>query len=117
LRRGGADRAIANTTVSGLFAADMAKEGLRVVSLVHELPGVIEQMQLRTQAQALAGSARHVVFAGDAVRAGFEAYAPLSDGQAVIRTQGLYKRNRFASEEGKATARARVRTQLGLPAD
>jgi glycosyltransferase involved in cell wall biosynthesis len=117
LRRGGADRALANTTVSGLFAADLAGAGLRVVSLVHELAGVIEQMQLQPHAQALARHARHVVFAGEAVRAGFEAYAPLSAGQAVIRTQGLYKRNRFVDEEGRADARAQLRARLGLPAD
>jgi hypothetical protein len=117
LRRGGADRAIANTSVSGFFAADLAQAGLRVVSLGHELPGVIEQMRLQPQARALAQHARHVVFAGEAVRAGFEGYAPLSAGQAVLRTQGLYKRNRFAAAGEKEMARARLRTQLGLPAD
>jgi glycosyltransferase involved in cell wall biosynthesis len=117
LREAGVDIAIANTTVSGRFAADLAAAGIRVVSLVHELPGVIEAMQLRPRAQAIAASAQAVVFAGDEVRAGFERFAPLKPGQAVLRTQGLYKRNRFRDAEAIAGARAALRERLGLPAD
>jgi hypothetical protein len=117
LRAAGADIAIANTTASGLFAADLASAGLRVVSLVHELPGVIASMHLQAQAAAIAESAHSVVFAGEAVRAGFERFAALAPGQAVIRTQGLYKRNRFRDAQAIAGARAALRERLGIPAD
>lgn len=117
LRGAGVEVAIANTTVSGLFAADLARAGIRVVSLVHELPGVIESMHLQAHARAIAAHASTVVFAGDAVRAGFERYAPLAAGQALLRTQGLYKRNRFRTPEAIADARAQLRARLGLAAD
>jgi glycosyltransferase involved in cell wall biosynthesis len=88
-----------------------------VVSLVHELPGVIESMGLRARAQAIAACAQAVVFAGDEVRAAFERFAPLKPGQAVLRTQGLYKRNRFRDAAAIAGARAALRGKLGVPAD
>ena len=57
LRAGGADVAIANTTVSGLFASDLSAAGFRLVSLVHELPGVIESYGLHAHAQRIARDA------------------------------------------------------------
>jgi glycosyltransferase involved in cell wall biosynthesis len=113
LRSSGADIAIANTTVSGLFAAELARAGIRVVGLVHELPGVIEQMRLQGAAKALATAADKIVFAGEKVREGFARYAPLAPTQAVLQPQGLYKRNRLAGD--REAARAALRTRLGLP--
>jgi glycosyltransferase involved in cell wall biosynthesis len=113
LRQRGYDRAIANTAVSGLFAGEMARAGFRVVSLVHELPGVLASFGLGAHVAEIAGHAHRVVFAADAVRAGFESVVPLRPGHAALRAQGLYKRNR---QRGAIdSARRRLRTCLGVP--
>ena len=49
--------AIANTTVSGHFAAILKQKGFYVISLIHDLPGVIRQYKLENQ---IAGIAKHV---------------------------------------------------------
>lgn len=117
LAASGTKHAIANTSVSGLFAADLKQAGMRVVSLVHELPGVIESYGLGRNVEALAKHADRVVFAADEVRLGIESFQELEAGKAMIRPQGLYKRNRNRSPRQIARARANLREKLGLPHD
>jgi len=113
----GFSAAIANTTVAGLFAGDLKQAGLRVVSLVHELPGVLREYGLERNAACVAEHADRVVFAADVVRDGFTAIAPLPEGKALIRRQGLYKRNRHRTAAAIAAARKRLRARFGLAAD
>ena len=117
LARSGVRRAIANTTVSGLFAAELKRVGIRVVSLVHELPGVIESYGLHEHALAISNSADKVVFAAEAVREGFKVFAPLADSQSLVRAQGLYKRNRYRGAEAIGNARSLLRQRFGLAND
>lgn len=112
----GARHAIANTTVSGLFAKALKQAGFRVISLVHELPGVIRDNQLEEHARALVQSSGHVVFPAQQVRSGFDVFAQGSPEQAVIRSQGLYKLNRYAPLRRKAEARQQLRQRLGISA-
>jgi len=117
ISRRGRRLAIANTAVAGRMVAALAAEGIEVISLIHELPGVIEQYGLQESVQRIAESASRVVFAADTVRAGFERYVTLTPGKAVIRPQGLYKRNPFRSAEAVTDVKAILRKRLGLPAD
>jgi len=113
----GFQRAIVNTAVSGDFLSALAACGVVCVSLIHELPGVIAQYGLQDRIAAIARDATRVVFAGEAVREGFEQHAALRDGQAMIRAQGLYKRNRLAGPVGCVQARAALRQRLGISPD
>lgn len=113
----GIGHAIANTSVSGLFANDLKKAGMHVVSLVHELPGVIESYGLRENAAALAMASDRVVFAAEEVRTAFEGLQKLDAGKVLIRPQGLYKRNRNRSPRQIRQARDRLRDKLGLAHD
>ncbi len=117
LKAEGVDFAIANTTVSGKFVSDLKRAGIRVLSLVHELPGVIESMALQDHAKLIARDADLVVFASNLVREGFERFAPLDPARVLIRPQGLYKRNRYQSLEEIAAVRSDLRQRLALPAD
>ena len=112
----GFDLAFCNTTVSGLFAATLSAAGVRVVALVHELPGVIAQFKLERHARMLAQSAHAVVFPAAQVRDAFTASVPLQPERAHVRPQGAYKRNRYAAI-GVADARAELRARLGIDAD
>ncbi|RYZ32199.1 MAG: hypothetical protein EOO72_15670, partial [Myxococcaceae bacterium] len=115
LHRDGHRHAIANTAVSGSFVPALARAGLSVVSLVHELPGVIRSYGLQQHVDEIASASRRVVFAAEAVRDGFVPSEPLPPGKAVIRAQGLYKRNRCRADI--PAARARLRRDLSLGGD
>ena len=112
----GVTHAIVNTAVSGDCARVFAEVGISSIVLVHELPGVVRQYHLQPQLASIARHARQVVFAADAVRDGFLEFERLPDDRVVIRSQGLYKRNRYANG-GLDDARARLRSQLRMPAD
>jgi hypothetical protein len=114
LKASGAEFAIANTTVSGMFVSDLKQAGMRVVSLVHELPGVIESYGLREHTHCIARDADLVVFADAAIRDGFEQFAPLDPSRTLIRPQGLYKKNRFQSATSLLEARTLLRQKFGL---
>ena len=117
LAKAGATVALANTTVSGLFAANLARAGLTVVALVHELAGVIRQYSLQEHAVSIAAAAHRVVFAAEPVCAGFVRFARLRNDQPLIRPQGIYRRNQNRSPAAVAAARMSLRRKLALPDD
>lgn len=110
----GFSAAIANTTVCGLFAADLANAGIQVVSLVHELSGVIESYGLQNQARAIGKEVQSVVFANEYVCEQFMKIAPSVGNKAIIRKQGLYKRNGFRNAASMQEARSKLRVKLNL---
>ena len=112
----GFDLAFCNTTVSGLFAGTLHAAGIRVVALVHELPGVIAQFNLERHARMLAQNAHAVIFPAVEVRDAFAAIVPLLPERAHVRPQGAYKRNRYAAI-GTDSARTELRRLLGIAAD
>ena len=114
LHRAGARQAIANTTVSGLLVKTLKQAGMTVISLVHEQAGVINDNHLLPHAQAIADHADRIVFPAEQVRREFSTCARLPEGKTVIRPQGLYKLNRYASTAGRDAAREQLRRQLGL---
>jgi len=117
LRDDGIGVAICNTTVSGPFAATLAQAGIRVVGLVHELPGVIASLGLGDSAAALAGAADRIVFAAPVVRDSFAELTGLAAEKAVLRPQGAYKRNSLRAGFGPGSTPYRaLRARLGLAA-
>ncbi len=117
LRECGAETAICNTTVSGLFLRRLKEAGFRTVSLIHELPGVIAENGLEEHVRVIASQADKVLFPAEAVAQGFENISRVDAGRRLIHPQGLYKRNRITSEDGKAQARAELRRRFGLDED
>jgi len=113
----GASHAIANTTVSGLFAKALKDCGFRVISLIHELPGVIKGFGIEENAKALAVTVDCAVFPSDHVRRGFRECMGTEAVATAVRAQGLYKLNRFASTQGIGEARQKLRGKLGIPAE
>lgn len=112
----GAEVAIANTTVSGLLVPLLKQAGFRVVSLVHELPGVLRTYKLTEHARAISDHADKIVFAAQVVRDGFEEVVGRGLEQAEIRPQGLYNRTNLGSQSARSELRSAVRNKLGLPA-
>jgi hypothetical protein len=117
MRRRGVRAALVNTLASGHFARHLRAQGIDVVAMVHELPGVIEQFGLQRPAKDLVEHASRIVFAAPEVEAGFTRFAPLRREQSAIRPQGLYKRNARRGVADRARARQELRSALGIPAD
>lgn len=115
LRRKGLRAAIVNTTVSGQLVPHLKRHDFSVVSLVHELPGILASYHLRTQAQSIAQYADKIVFAAPQVKQGFEVFIGQSLNQAVIRPQGLYQRSLLRAGADKNAVRQQIRQQLGIP--
>lgn len=114
--RKGIRTAIVNTTVSGHIVPHLKKHGLKVVSLVHELSGVLYSYNLQGHANAIANYADKVIFAVPTVRDGFESFLGRSLSQSAIRPQGLYHRSWLRSGCDKEKICDQTRRQLGLPA-
>ena len=117
LRTKGADIAIVNTTVSGAIVPAMKQAGFTVISLIHELPGILKSYALGSAAAAIAAHADQIVFPAEIVRTGFESFTGQKLPNARVCPQGLYLRNPYRSEEARKEIRADIRRELGLPAD
>ena len=117
IRAMGAEVAIANTTVSGLLVPLLKQSGFSVLSLIHELPGILNDYGLQAHARAIADHADKVVFPARIVRDGFEQFTGEPLKQSVIRPQGLYLRNPHRTRSERDAMRANIREQLGLAAD
>ena len=106
--------ALCNTVVSAQAIEPLRSAGLHCVSLVHELPSLMKQFDLRAAAHELAAYADAVVFPSAYVRDSFLAFAGRLSAREVIRPQGLYLTTAPQSEWG--ALRAEARTRLGIPA-
>lgn len=113
LRAEGYIAAICNTTVSGAFVPALKAANITVVSLVHELPGVIDQFGLFDSARVISQLADKVVFPARHVAEAFERIASIPERRQIIRAQGLYKRNGIAPDRTER-ARRTLRKRLGL---
>jgi glycosyltransferase involved in cell wall biosynthesis len=105
--------AICNTVASGDLAGLLNKKGIRTITLIHELPGIIKKMGLEENARLLARHSDKIVFPSDFVRAKFDTMIKTDDNKTVILPQGLYKYNRYKTR--KPEARKIIREQLSLP--
>lgn len=117
LRQAGASAAIVNTTVSGTLTPLLKQAGFTVVSLIHELPGVLSSYGLQSHAQAIAEYADRIVFPARIVRDGFEKFVERELQRSVIRPQGLYLRTPHRTQVKRSEMRTKVRRDLGLDAD
>jgi glycosyltransferase involved in cell wall biosynthesis len=113
LRTFGVRKAICNTVVTGEVVEVLKQEGFRVVSLVHELPALIESYNLQPQCWRVAEKADNIVFASTIVADQFcWRYWPDAR-KALIAPQGITF-NRYHDVREKM--RAEVRRELKLPA-
>ena len=110
LRANGFERAITNSAVSGGFVSQLKEAGFEVVSLIHELPRIVDEYDLDDALEAIFAGSDKIVFPSAAVAATTGAAGPQE--KIVVRPQGLY-----ASMEAPPDARERVRRELGIPAD
>lgn len=98
----GARHAIISTVVSGSIVSELKDLGFRVLSLVHELPGVIRVLGQESNAEAIARLADKVVFPAEMVREQFEKIAAVESGKVIVRHQGLLRKNPYKDRKAEA---------------
>ena len=101
--------AVTNTSVTGDLVPRIRRDGLAVVSLVHELPRLIGEYGLEDHVRAIARHSDHVVFASELVERGFRTVAPAGAARTHVRPQGTYHEIREDAGD-----RARLRASLGV---
>ncbi len=90
LASSGVRRAVTNTTVTGTVVPELDAAGFSIVSLIHELPGLIGERGLERAAGAIASTSDAVVFASEIVADGFRSVTGDPVDRAEIMPQGLY---------------------------
>lgn len=102
LRSEGTLNVITNTVVSGRVVLQLNKLGFRILSLIHELPGVIRDMKQEANAEVIARYADKVIFPADMVYKRFCEIARVSPEKAVIRPQGVLRKNPYKHKRSDA---------------
>ncbi len=113
LYNSGVRNAVCNTAASGDLAGVLHEKGIKIITLIHELPGIIKKMGLEENARLLAQHSDKIVFPSDFVRAKFDTMIKTDGDKTVILPQGLYKYNKYKTR--KLEARKIVREQLSIP--
>ena len=109
----GARTAITSTTVAGKIIDRIKLQGFKIVSLIHELPGIIQERRLEGSLRNIAEVADKVVFPAIEVRRRIDKLCSIDSQKVIIRPQGLFHRNSFRGRIPEA--RQIFRSEFGMP--
>jgi glycosyltransferase involved in cell wall biosynthesis len=112
VRAEGFDVAICNSTPGGRYAEILKDHNLRTITLIHELPTLLQNYGLSDTASAISSHADVCVFPSELVKSKFEKFTGMRPRRAVIQPQGLYD-----DISADVNVRKDVREELGIPAD
>ena len=119
LKLDGVKYAIANTVVTGDILGMLSDEGIKTISLIHELPDTIKKLGVEKNVKTILQKAERVFFPSNFVRDSFSKIFPLSDHilkeKISIHPQGLYLNNNY--KDNKEKARTLLRKKLGIGED
>ena len=104
--------AITNTCVTGDLVPVLKTMDLKVVSLIHELPRLIEEYQLEEHVKCIACESDHIVFPSEFVKKGIVSVAGEITANSHIIPQGIYKKIKTDS-----TASNSLRLGMGITRD
>ncbi len=103
--KGGYNKAICNTVVTGRLCAILKEIGYKVITLVHELPGVIKNGNFTEHAKELSKFSDCVVFPSNYVADKFKKLTGVIPNKEIVRPQGLYKKNSWKGKRLEAKAK------------
>lgn len=107
--------AIVNSAASAWIAPLLARRGVRMIGLVHELPRIIEDMKLGHDVRELDRRAEAIVFPSHVVEERDAQALGIAWRNSKVIPQGLYKSGVATDLDAKDAARRAVAKQLGLP--
>ncbi len=102
--------AVCNSMESRFAAAELAKHGVPLISLVHELPSSYTHQDYTTVFDA----SHRIVFPVHAVREATELFTDVPYGKGLVLSQGLLNPN-FGTGISRDESYQRIRKELGLP--
>ena len=102
--------AVCNSMESRFVAEELAKHGVPLISLVHELPSSYTLQDYSTVFDA----SNRVVFPVHAVREATEAFTDVPYGKGLVLSQGLLN-PKFGTGITREESHQRIRKELGLP--
>ncbi len=102
LRDKGTVNAITSTVVSGVIVPALKQNGYRILSLIHELPGIIHAMKQEENAKSIAQLADTLVFPAEMVFEQFCTVVPVAREKVLIRPQGLLRKNPYKDQPQEA---------------
>lgn len=111
LNENGYSKAIVNSVVSGDWANPLKEEGFKLISLVHELPFVIQSWNAEDSAKKIALNSDFVVFPSMYVKEKFDGIVNCHYPYKIL-TQGLYLKSQFKIT--KPEAKEYIDKYLGL---
>jgi glycosyltransferase involved in cell wall biosynthesis len=109
----GCRTAIVNSAASGWLIPEIKRCGMKVLSLVHELPNIINSMKLENAALEMGHQSDTVIFASDKVLEGFTPFLK-QDANIKVMPQGLYKKNTTLITKGRSYCRKALRKKYAL---
>ena len=112
-QRMGTTVAITSTVVSGSILPKLKEAGFAIISLIHELPGIIHSLGQLNNAELIAQHADKVVFPAKLVRDKFCELVTINESKIILRPQGLLRKNPFKSQ--KKELRSELLKQKNLP--
>ncbi|WP_167351908.1 glycosyltransferase family 4 protein [Vibrio natriegens] len=107
----GVKYAFVNSVISGKWVSELKEHSFQVVSLVHEMPQVIEAWRAHSSALNMAKNSDVLVFPSDYVRKKFSSVVGVNFNSRV-KTQGLYLHNSFVIEKKIATDQLKIKYSL-----
>jgi glycosyltransferase involved in cell wall biosynthesis len=101
-RNRGYSNAITSTVVCGSIVPELKRHGFQVLSLIHELSGVIHEMKQESNAKHIAELSDRIVFPAKLVRDHYTTITPFNAEKAFIRPQGLLRKNPYQGKNREA---------------
>jgi glycosyltransferase involved in cell wall biosynthesis len=102
--------AVCNSMESRFVSAELAKHGVPLISLLHELPSSYTHEDYAT----VFDSSQRIVFPVHAVREATEAFTDVPYGKGLVLSQGLLNPE-FGTGISRNEAHQRIRKELGIP--
>ncbi|MET3120198.1 glycosyltransferase involved in cell wall biosynthesis/2-polyprenyl-3-methyl-5-hydroxy-6-metoxy-1,4-benzoquinol methylase [Undibacterium sp. GrIS 1.8] len=105
--------AITSTVICGSILPLLKSTGFQVLSLIHEMPGIIREMKQDENARIIAHLADKVVFPASIVHTLFCEIAPVSTEKVLIQPQGVLRKNPY--KDNKSEAHREICLKHSLP--
>jgi glycosyltransferase involved in cell wall biosynthesis len=109
----GYQTALCNTAITGDLVEIISKNGIKVISLIHELPGVIRAFAAEEKVRKIAQFAEKVVFPSQYIYDKLRSIVNLDETKRIILPQGVFNHNPYKSNIQQA--RKELREKLRLP--
>ncbi|WP_314590334.1 glycosyltransferase [Paenibacillus terrigena] len=115
LKNKGCNTAICNTVITGDLVETLKRNQIKVISLIHELPGVIKQYSAEAKALKIAQYADRIVFPSKFVCEKFSDMVKVEPQKIIIQPQGLFHKNGYKNKIEHA--KKELRDKLNLASD